>query len=440
VHPFWIENDLRKEARMTSQTTFYFSQIMGMNLVSISGRVYGKIRDLLVDLSMLESTKAKPLRPEVVAVKVNTDQGPRIFDFSSLVITKENEKLKIVTSDVEALSPDYLSNVLWLGESILDKQIVDINGSKVVRVNDIRLVSIPSGTYALAVDVGIDGILRRMGVEKPIQKFLDIFNVDIPVKLIPWDYIEAVDFSNTSIKLSKASSKLQTLHPSDLADIIEELDTASRTYVFQSLDEEQAADVLEELEPHAQLQIIESLPVEKVADVLEKMPADEVADLLDEIEDVSKVEKLLSEMEPESSEEVRELLEYPDNTVGSIMSTDYLTFPGHMTVGEAIMEIRRQQPEPVSFYALFVLDRHDRLVASIPLGELVIADPGMKLEDVVKKKPVAVFDHDKIDTLAQLVSKYNLLAVPVLNKDMKMEGIVVVEDIVDDLLGNRKTK
>jgi magnesium transporter len=424
---------------MTSQTTFYLSQVLGKNLFSADGSVLGKIKDLLIDLNLIEIGEARPVRPEVIAVKVKKDQGDKIYDFSSIEICKAKSGYKVISHDIEQLSPDYLSNVLWLTENILDKQIVDINGSKVVRVNDVRLVVIPAGTYALAVDVGIAGLLRRLGVENPIQQFLNIFGMDIPVKLILWDDIEAVDFSNTSIKLSKASGKLQTLHPSDLADIIEELDTASRTYVFASLDEEHAADVLEELEPKALVQIIESLPVEKVADVLEKMPADEVADLLDELED-EKVEKLLKEMQKESSQEVRELLEYDDNAVGSIMSTDYLTFSGDMTVEETIAEIRRQKPEPVTIYAIFVVDKHDRLTSSISLGELIIADPKMMLKQVVKKKPVTVFDDDKIDTLAELVSKYNLLAVPVINKEKKMEGMVVVEDIVEDLLSSRKTK
>jgi len=424
---------------MTSQTTFYLSQVLGNNLFTADGSVLGKIRDLLIDLNPIEVGEARPVRPEVIAVKVKKDQGDKIYDFSSIEIRKAKGGYKVISHDIEQLSPDYLSNVLWLTENILDKQIVDINGSKVVRVNDVRLVAIPAGTYALAVDVGIAGLLRRLGIENPIQQFLNIFGIDIPVKMILWDDIEAVDFSNSSIKLSKASGKLQTLHPSDLADIIEELDTASRTYVFASLDEEHAADVLEELEPRAQVQIVESLPVEKVADVLEKMPADEVADLMDELAD-EKVEKLLKEMEKESSQEVRELLEYPDNTVGSIMSTDFLTFKGDMTVEEAITEIRRQKPEPVRIYSIFVVDKHDRLTSSISLGELIIADPKMMLKQVMKKKPVTVFDDDKIDSLAELVSKYNLLAVPVINKGKKMEGMVVVEDIVDDVLSGRKTK
>lgn len=424
---------------MTSQITFYLSQILGNRYISDDGTVLGKIKDFLIDQSNLPWNEAEPVRPRVVAIKVKKGKEVRILDFSSFEIKKFKRKLKITCLDVREVSPESFSNYLWLAENIQDKQIVDINGRKLVRVNDIRLVMIPSGTYAIAVDVGIDGLLRRIGIGRPIQSMLDPFSIDIPGKFILWDDIEAVDFTNANIKLSKSSSRLNTLHPSDLADIIEDLDKASRTYVFASLDEEKAADVLEELEPHAQIQIVESLPVEKVADVLEKMPADEVADLLDALAQ-DKAEKLLEEMEKESSEEVRELLEYHDKYVGSLMSTDYYTFNEHLTVSEIFDELRKQQPEPAQIYAIFVTDKNDRFLSAISLGELVIADPARQLKDIMKKNPVSVFDDDKVDSLAELVSKYNLLAVPVINKDRQMEGIVVVEDIVDDLLSRRKTR
>jgi len=423
---------------MTLQITFYLSQILGKKILSSEGVILGKIKDFLIDASPLPGEN-EPIRPRVVAVKVKAGKEIKILDFSTFEIKKFKRKLRITCHDMHEIMTDAYPNCLWLDENIQDKQIVDINGRKLVRVNDIRMVMIPSGTYAIAVDVGIDGLLRRIGIDGPIQTMLDPFSIDIPGKFILWDDIEAVDFTNASIKLSKASSKLNTLHPSDLADIIEDLDKASRTYVFSSLDEEKAADVLEELEPHAQIQIVESLPVEKMADVLEKMPADEVADLLDVLED-EKAEKLLNEMEKESSEEVRELLEYPDKYVGSLMMTDFLVFHDEHTVQHTLDEIRRRQPEPAHIYSIFVTDKHDYFLSAISLGELVIADPAKRLKEIMKKNPITVYDDDKVDTLAELVSKYNLLAVPVINKDQKMEGVVVVEDIVDDLLSRRKTK
>ena len=424
---------------MTLQTTFYLSQILGKNFISPQAAVLGKIKDLLIDLSAQIFTETEPIRPKVISVKVQIGEDLKIYDFSSFQIIKAGNDLTITCYEVNEITDESQPNSLWLKENILDKQIVDITGRKLVRVNDVRLVLIPSGTYALAVDVGIEGLLRRIGIDRPIQKFLDPFKLGIPGKMILWDDIQAVDFSNANIKLSKPYAKLNTLHPSDLADIIEEMDKATRATVFAMLDEEQAADVLEEMEPHAQIHLVESLPVEKMADVLEKMPADEVADLLDGLEE-ERAEKLLNEMDKESSEEVRELLEYPDQVVGSIMTTDFLTFGEEMTVDEVLNAIRKEKPEPSYIYSIFVVDKKNKLISSIPLGEMVISEPHMKLKQIMDKDFISVYDDNDIDILADLVSKYNLLAVPVINKEKELEGVVVVEDIVEDLLKSRKTK
>jgi len=424
---------------MTSQITFYLSQIIGQKVKSEDTIFLGKIKDILIDQTSIAGRENEQLRPRIIAVKVKFGKKTKILDFTTFEIKKFKRNLRIVCHELHEISPDSFPNCLWLGENIQNKQIVDINGRKLVRVNDVRLVMIPSGAYVIAVEVGIEGMFRRIGIERPIQTLLDSFNIDLPGKFILWDDIEAIDFANASIKLSKASSKLNTLHPSDLADIIEDLDRASRTYIFSSLDEEKAADVLEELEPHAQIQIVESLPLEKVADVLEKMPADEVADLLDVLEE-DKAEKLLNEMEKESSEEVRELLEYPDKYVGSLMTTDFMVFKEDQTVADTIEELRKQQPEPAHIYSIFVTDKNDRFLSAVSLGELVIASPDKHLKEIMMKNPVSVYDDDKVDSLAELVSKYDLLAVPVINKEQKMEGVVVIEDIVEDLLSRRKTK
>ncbi len=423
---------------MTLQTTFYLSQILGCRIYSPKGDIVGRIKDFLIDPSPLPGTESEPVRPRVIAVKIKIDNKLTTYDFSSFEIKKFKQKFQVIYHEANVFPTDNISHLLWLKENILDKQIVDINGRKLVRVNDVRMVTIPSGTYAIAVDVGVDGLLRRLGISRPIQSALDPLKFSIPGKLILWDDIEAVDFDNSSIRISKASSKLHTLHPSDLADIIEDLDKATRTSFFASLDEEKAADVLEELEQKAQIDILESLPIEKMADVLEKMPADEVADLLDALQE-DKARMLLDEMEHASSEEVRELLEYQDKEIGSIMNTDFYTFGEVLTVENVIKEIRRLKPEPSSIYSIFVVDKNERLLASISLMELIIADPSKMLKEIMTLHPVSVFDEDKVDILAELISRYNMLSVPVINKNRQMEGVVVVEDIVEDLLNRRKT-
>jgi len=424
---------------MTLQTTFYLSQILGKKFISPEGKTLGVIRDFLIDTTIQSGPEPEPLRPRVIAVKVKAHKEAKIYDFATFEVKRFKQKIQVTCYEIHEASEEIGPNCLWLAENILDKQIVDINGRKLVRVNDVRMVMIPSGTYAIAVDVGIEGLLRRIGIGRFLQTALDPVNVSIPGKMILWDEIETVDFSNSNIKLSKSSSKLHTLHPSDLADIIEDLDRATRTSIFASLDEEQAADVLEELEPKAQIEIAESLPVEKLADLLEKMPADEAADLLDALAEDKAIE-VLDEMEKESSEEVRELLEYTDKVVGSIMTTDFLTFKEDMTVAETIEGIRKERPEPSNIYSIFVTDKNNKLLFAISLMELIIADPSMKLKEITKQKPLTVFDQDKVDSLAEMVSKYNLLAVPVINHNMELEGVVVIEDIVEDLLNRRKTR
>lgn len=423
---------------MTLQTTFYLSQIIGSKVYSPKGDIAGRVRDFLIDPSPLPGSENEPVRPRVIAIKIKIDTRIITYDFSSFEIRKFKQKFQIIYHEANIFPVDNIQHYLWLKENILDKQIVDINGRKLVRVNDVRMVMIPSGTYAIAVDVGVDGLLRRLGIGRPIQSALDPLKFSIPGKLILWDDIEAVDFNKSSIRISTASSRLHTLHPSDLADIIEELDQATRTSFFASLDDEKAADVLEELEPQAQIDLVESLPIEKMADVLEKMPADEVADLLDVLEE-DKARMLLDEMEHESSEEVRELLEYQDKEIGSIMNTDFFTFHEEHTVEEVIAELRKQHPEPSNIYSIFVVDKNERLIASISIMELIVADPSKTLKEIMSPHPVSVYDEDKVDILAELVSKYNMLTVPVINKDHQMEGVVVVEDIVEDLLNRRKT-
>jgi Mg/Co/Ni transporter MgtE len=184
---------------------------------------------------------------------------------------------------------------------------------------------------------------------------------------------------------------------------------------------------------------VESLPVNKVADVLEKMPADEVADILDELED-DKAELLLKEMEAESSQEVRELLEYDDDLVGSIMTTDYLSFSGSKTVEEVLKELRLRKPEAPELYNLFVTEKDNKLVGTFNLRDLVVAEPDEKISQIMKSEPVSLFDDQKTRAIAEIVSKYNLLAVPVINREEHLQGMVVVDDIVEDLISERKTR
>ncbi|HEX2938101.1 MAG TPA: CBS domain-containing protein [Ruminiclostridium sp.] len=402
-------------------STFYLSRIIGSSIFSDSETAIGKIADLAVEIGSQH--------PLVVGVAL---RDGRILDSATIDIIKDNGQYVFFCKEIKTIGLSD-ENVIFLDRDIQDRQIVDTDGHKVVRVNDLRLAITSAGTCLVAVDVGLEGLLRRLGVAKPLKYALKRFGASIPSKLILWDDVETIDTGRPGIKLSKQSSKLLTLHPSDVADIIEELDRTAQNSVFASFDEEKAADILEEMEPEARANIIESLTDAKAADLLEKMPSDEAADILDALH-TDRAERILREMNRETSDEVRELMEYPEDTVGSVMSTDYLSFSSDYTVADVFSTLRRLKPEPDTINYLYVIDLNERLVATVSLRDLVISEPHVKLSEIMDKEFISVYDDDDMETLNEIVYKYNLLAVPVINKDDFLLGVVVVGDVVDNLL------
>jgi magnesium transporter len=422
---------------MTSLITFYLSRLLGKNVFDPNGQKLGRLKDLLIE-TMHNDSNGYNERPRVIAVRMRVHNRIALYDFKHFEFIKEGVQPHVSCSQLAELPEEFAHKGILLAEVIMDKQIVDLNGRKLVRVNDVRLVNLQMGMFAIAVDVGFEGLLRRIGISVQIKQILNLFKLSVPSRFILWDDVEAIDFSNYNIRLSKSLSKLHTLHPSDLADIMEEMGRHSRTSIFSALDEEKAADVLEELEPHAQIHIIESLPLGKAADVLEKMPANEAADLLDELEE-DKAELLLREMEKESSQEVRDLLEYPDNRVGSLMNTEILSFNEFKTAQEIIDELRNKKPEAEELYNLFVTNDENELVATFSLRDLVIAHPDTALHQFMKTDPVFLLDDQKIGDIAETISKYNLLAIPVVDQDHHLEGMVVIDDVIEDLIDKGRT-
>jgi magnesium transporter len=407
-------------------SNFYLSRIIGRKVFyTKDNSVIGRISDLIVDLGYS--------RPKVIAIKLRSGI---ILDSSAIDIAKDGSQYAFFCNEIRDIDLNK-DNLLYLAKNIQDKQIVDMDGRKVVRVNDLRLAVVTDGTYLIAVDVGLEGLLRRLGFAKPLNVLLKSMGRSIPSRLILWDDVEAVDVGNSGIKLAKASSKIASLHPSDIADIIEDLDKNSQASVFASLDEEKAADVLEEMEREAQMHIIDGLSIEKAADVLEKMPSDEVADILDVLED-DVADQILSEMDQDTSKEVRELMEYPENTIGSIMSTDFVSFKSGMRVGEVLGVLRDTKPEMDEIFYLYIVNDHGRLIATVSLRDLVISDDATVIKDIMNTSFIYVFDDDRLNSIAEIVSKYNLLAVPVVDEQHIMQGIVVINDVVYSLMRGRR--
>lgn len=402
-------------------TSFYLSRILGGKIYSEDKNVIGKLIDIGVDTS---SSK-----PKAAAAKIKTSEGIKNISWEGIEVAKNDGQYKLICSNIAESKNESL---LFLRKHVLDKQIIDINGRKVVRVNDIRLVVLNRQTYLIAVDIGTEGLFRRLGAAKPLKRI----GIKLSSKLMLWDEIETVVSSSESLKLGKTYNRLSTLHPSDLADIIERLDARTGMSILTSFDNAKAADVLEQMEEDAQVSMIRDLTSAKAADILEEMPADEVADILDGLYE-DKAEELLNSME-KGSNEVRNLMEYDDDEVGSLMNKDYVSFEASMRVEYVISSLRNMKPEEEKVYSIYVVDKNKRLVGTVSLRDIIISDPQETLKTIMRKDSIYVFDADRIDDMIMKVSKYNLFSIPVVNKYMILTGNVIINDIIYELLKSRR--
>ncbi|HEY5560861.1 MAG TPA: CBS domain-containing protein [Clostridiaceae bacterium] len=402
--------------------SFYFSRILDNKIYDSEKNIIGRLKDLGI-MNELRN-------PKVVVVKAKTSEGIKYLGWESFVVNKINGQYELTCKEIKEKNAD---NVMFLRKHVLDQQIVDVNGRKVVRVNDIRLALLSNGISVIAVDIGIDGLLRRIGIAKVLKHL----KIKTPSKLMLWNNVETIFPSNENIKLSKTYDKLKILHPADLADIIEDFDGKSAIEIFNSLDNAKAADVLEQMEDDAQVSLIQRLSPDKAADILEEMPADEVADILDGLSDV-KAEELLRNMEKEASDEVRELMEYEDNQVGSLMNTDYVYFIDDLTVEKCILSLRQTKPEEDQMYNIYVVDNKNKLEGTITLRDLIVSESDKSLKSIMNKEYICMKDTDKLEDLIKNISKYNLVAIPVVDEEKELVGNVIINDIIYELLKNKR--
>lgn len=224
---------------MQTTSTFYLSRVLGRRARSTSNIPIGRISDILVSL--------EPGKPRAIALKVKNGAGSVLLDYATISFTEENGQYVFRCADINKTLPEMPANAVFLKNNVLDRQLVDINGQKLVRVNDIRIAYMAAGTFVMAVDVGPEGILRRLGVAKPLKQMLQPFHIGIPSKLVIWDEVEAIDFGDSNIKLSAAYSKLETLHASELADLIEEMDANVQAGVVDKDDELSGVVIIDDI-------------------------------------------------------------------------------------------------------------------------------------------------------------------------------------------------
>lgn len=415
---------------MHKANSFFFSKILYKNISNVSGSIIGKLNDLILDFDAD--------KPTIKAIEVKNGRRLSYISSDSLEFIKDgSEQYTVRLNSNNILVMPVPENDIFLARDFLDKQIVDINGKKVERVNDVR-VGLISGVWKLvAVDIGFRGLLRRLGVEYLAIRFTELFKIEFRNTLIYWDNVQPLNTGVENLRLSTSLNKMKTLHAADIADIIEELDSQSRTLLFQSLDNEKAAEVLEEVEIGIQRSILETLSDEKASDILEIMPSDEAADILEEIED-TRAEKLLTQMETESSEEIRELMEYERQTVGSLMSKDFVSFLPDISVKDALTQLKETKPGEESTHYLYLVNSKRKLLGVISLYDMVLSEAEIKLYELMTPNIKSLNDEDDIDEALEMMRKYNLLYIPVLDENREMVGTISLNDLMYELVRLRR--
>jgi len=401
---------------------FFFSQVQGKPILDNGGRLVGRLRDMAM--------RWDNICPRVTGIKYAKNVQSHI-DINEIEQWNEHGiklKGKLEEERFKLLQDDEIYVNKWL----MDKQIIDLKGSKLVRVNDIRLSWVRHGESAeiilVAFDIGVRGLFRRLGAEYLVKKLKNNF--------INWQHVKPLENRTASLRLRQEQDQLRQLHPADIADIIEDLDYQERSDFIDDLGKEIAAEALAEVNLETRVEIIEHLDSVLASDILKEMPPDEAADILVELS-AKKSSELLDLMEPDEAEDVRELLSYAENTAGALMTTEYIAFSPYMTAEETINRLRELAPSAETIYYLYVVNEKEVLQGVLSLRDLIIAHPQTALNGIMRTKVITVNHSDDHRKVLEVVSKYNLLAVPVVDEQGAILGIVTVDDVLETLVPDR---
>ena len=366
--------------------------------------------------------------PAIQWAIVRSPEGERIVRWTDLERTDGRYQLK--ETAVPPAAGELPPEALRLGRDLLDKQIVDTHGAKVVRVNDLQLEDKGGQLRLVGADVGLRGILRQLGSEHAAERVAGLVGRKLPRGIIPWHLVEPLESSPQNVRLTLPHAKLALLHPADIADIVEEMTADERRVVFDELDVETAAEALSEIDPEMQASIVGDLDEERAADILEEMDPDEAVDLLQDLSE-EKREELIELMDEGEGADVEELLAYPEDSAGGIMTTDFLAMPRDLTTGQTIDRLRELQPDPALVYYLYVVDAEGRLDGNVSLRDLVVASPDTPITAIMNPNVLKVGASTHKEDVASLIAKYDLLALPVVDARNRLIGSVTVDDVVD---------
>jgi magnesium transporter len=409
-------------------TTLPLSELLGATVYDPSGAATGRVRE--VTLAPQED------RDRIASFIVKTKSGNRVLPFSA--VTTINADIHTSTNPADWPAANGAEGLFLLERDLLDQQVIDINGRKVVRVNDVDL-QVDSTTEAgrphailriQSVDIGVRGAIRRLLRGLAPRPALHLLLQKIPPRTIPWSFVDLIETDPARrVKLKISHEGLATLHPADIADIVEDLAPDEREAVFRTLDEDVAAETLEEVEPSVQKSIVESLDSERAADIVQEMDPDAAADLLGDLPQ-DRTEQILVEMKPEASQEVVELLEHREETAAGRMTTEFLALPVTATVENAIGVMREFEGGIETVSTIYLVDTHGTLVGAVPLVKLVLAESDTPLLSLTQEPLVLTHKETSDSEVAELFDKYNLVTLPVIDEHNKLAGVITSDDVI----------
>jgi magnesium transporter len=400
----------------------YLTELLGLKVYDLKGRGIGVLRDAAL----------VPLIDPVRVDRFLVGAGPGWLSI-------RYDQVKTIGADGihlkdELLTPYHSDEyMLRMVRDLLDQQIIDAQGQKVVRINDITFLrERENGSevlHILEIDIGLRSILRRVltGIVSPV--LIRAIQSRIPPHSIRWEFCNMLEADpQRRVRLNISNKLLEKMHPADLADIVEHLGHEDRAAIFNAVNAEVAAELLSEVDPDIKTSIIESMRADKAAEILEEMLPSEAADVLGELEE-EQSEQILEEMQPEGKEEVEELLEFRDDTAGGLMNPGFVALAEDSTVAQALEKLR-QHDQIENLHSIFLVDEENRLRAAIPLAKLFFAAGDTPLKEFAGDPPLSVQPDEKQDRVAEVFDKYNLLALPVVTENEELIGVITVDDIV----------
>lgn len=398
----------------------FLSEIMKKTVVDLDGNKIGKFKDFIVSVNVLY--------PVVEALSIRTSRKDDILvSWEDIDHINKEIKLNVKFKDIKEYK--LKKRDIGLVNEVLDKQVVDLEGKKIRRINDLRF-STARGYYRLiGVDISFKGILRRLGLEKIASGL----RINLQEDYIAWKDVDVLESDISRLKLKVPEYSLKKLHPADIAEIVDQLSINDSINVLNSLDEEIAADALEEISPERQVSLFEEMETRRAADLLEEMSPDDAADLIGDLSE-DRAQELLEMMDPEEAKDVEHLLKYPEDTAGGIMTTEFAAVPDDFTARQILNKLREIAREVESLYYIYALSKSGYLTGVISFRELLLADPDQKLSDFMQRDVIAVDVMEEEHEVAKKIAKYNLIALPVVEDENKIKGVITIDDAIDIVL------